>query len=65
MSIENFKKILTFTNAEKELISSFDIPADTFLPLLLSLRDGGAGVYGNLSFTSGDEIDSIFILCMY
>jgi predicted metalloprotease len=45
MNIENFKKIIGFTNAEKELISGFGIPADAFLPLLLSLRDGGDWSY--------------------
>lgn len=56
MSIENFKKILTFTTAEKELISSFDIPADAFLPLLLSLRDGGDYSY------SAENIKTIAIM---
>ena len=41
MPIENLKKTIDFTSAEKKLISSFDIPADAFIPLLLSLRDGG------------------------
>ena len=41
MNIEYLKKEMDFTNAEKKLISSFDIPADAFIPLLLSLRDGG------------------------
>lgn len=45
MDIENFKKIIGFTKAEKELISGFDIPTDAFLPLLLSLRDGGDWSY--------------------
>jgi predicted metalloprotease len=45
MDIENFKKIIDFTKAEKELISGFDIPTDAFLPLLLALRDGGDWSY--------------------
>ncbi|KCZ72965.1 putative metalloprotease [Candidatus Methanoperedens nitroreducens] len=45
MDIEKFKNIIEFTNAEKKLISSFDIPADAFTPLLLSLRSGGDWSY--------------------
>ncbi len=45
MDIEKFKNIIEFTNAEKKLISSFDIPADAFIPLLLSLRSGGDWSY--------------------
>ncbi len=45
MPVEDLKKAIEFTNAEKELISSFDMPADAFIPLLLSLRDGGDWSY--------------------
>ena len=45
MDIEHLKKAMDFTSAEKKLISSFDIPADAFIPLLLSLRDGGDWSY--------------------
>jgi len=45
MNIEHLKKAMDFTSAEKKLISSFDIPADAFIPLLLSLRDGGDWSY--------------------
>lgn len=41
MPIENLKKAIDFTSEEKKVISSFDMPADAFIPLLLSLRDGG------------------------
>ncbi|MCZ7372764.1 MAG: RimK/LysX family protein [Candidatus Methanoperedens sp.] len=41
MDTQSIKKILTFTAGEKSLITSFNIPPDAFLPLLLSLRDGG------------------------
>jgi len=56
MDIENFKNIISFTAAEKELISGFDIPPDAFLPLLLSLRDGGDYSY------STENIKTIAIL---
>jgi len=45
MDIENLKKAIRFTNAEKALISGFDIASDAFIPLLLSLRDGGDWSY--------------------
>jgi len=45
MPIENLKNSIDFTIAEKKLISSFDIPADAFIPLLFSLRDGGDWSY--------------------
>src|SRR5574341_338400 len=41
MDTENLINMIAFTSAEKKLIASFDIPSDAFLPLLLSLRDGG------------------------
>lgn len=47
--IENLKKTISFTNAEKKLILGFNLPSDAFLPLLLSLRDGG-----DWSYSSGD-----------
>jgi predicted metalloprotease len=56
MDTENLKQIIAFTNAEKELISSFNIPPDAFLPLLLSLRDGGDYSY------SSENIRTISIL---
>lgn len=56
MEFENIKKIISFTSAEKELISGFDIPADAFLPLLLSLRDGGDYSY------SAENIKTIAIM---
>jgi len=45
MDVEDLKKAIEFTNSERELISSFNLPADAFLPLLLSLRDGGDWSY--------------------
>lgn len=45
MPIENLKTTIEFTSAEKKLISSFDLPVDAFIPLLLSLRDGGDWSY--------------------
>ena len=54
--MENLKKALDFTNAEKKLISSFDLPADAFIPLLLSLRDGGDWSY------SAEEIKTVAVL---
>ncbi|MFH1323064.1 MAG: hypothetical protein ABIH80_04450 [Methanobacteriota archaeon] len=56
MPIENLKKTIDFTRAEKKLISSFDIPADAFIPLLLSLRDGG-----DLSY-SAENIKTIAVI---
>ena len=56
MDPENFKKIISFTSAEKELISSFNLPADAFIPLLLSLRDGGDYSY------SAEDIKTIAIM---
>jgi len=44
MPIENLKNSIDFTIAEKNLISSFDIPADAFIPLLFSLREAVTGV---------------------
>ena len=61
MDIENFKQILAFTNAEKELISSFNIPADAFLPLLLSLRDGGDYSYLSQDIRTLSMIDKTTI----
>ena len=45
MDIEHLKKAINFTNAEKKLISGFDMNADAFIPLFLSLRDGGDWSY--------------------
>ncbi len=45
--MENLKKTISFTNAEKKLISSSNLPSDAFLPLLLSLRDGGDWSYSS------------------
>lgn len=56
MPIEDLKKAIDFTNAEKKLISSFNMPADAFIPLLLSLRDGGDWSY------SAENIKTISVL---
>jgi predicted metalloprotease len=56
MPIENLKKTIDFTSAEKKLISSFDIPADAFIPFLLSLRDGGDWSY------SAENIKTIAVI---
>jgi predicted metalloprotease len=56
MPLENLKKTIDFTSAEKKLISSFDIPADAFIPLLLSLRDGGDWSY------SAENIKTIAVI---
>ncbi len=47
MDIDKVRKIIDFTNAERRLISSFNLPADAFTPLLLSLRDGGDWSYSS------------------
>lgn len=45
MDMEHLKKAMDFTSEEKKLISGFGIPADAFIPLLFSLRDGGDWSY--------------------
>ncbi len=47
MDIDKVRKIIDFTNAERRLISSFNLPTDAFTPLLLSLRDGGDWSYSS------------------
>jgi predicted metalloprotease len=47
MDIDKVRDIIDFTNAERTLISSFNLPADAFTPLLLSLRDGGDWSYSS------------------
>ncbi len=56
MDIETLKKTIAFTNAEKKLISSFEIPTDAFIPLLLSLRDGGDWSY------SSENINTVAVM---
>ncbi len=56
MNIENLKEIIHFTNTEKELVSRFKILGDAFLPLLLSLRDGGDWSY------SAENIKTIAVM---
>lgn len=52
MNIQELKEIIHFTNAEKQLISGFDLPPDTFIPLLLSLRTGGDWSYSSQNIKS-------------
>jgi predicted metalloprotease len=47
MDIDKVREIIDFTNSERRLISSFNLPADAFTPLLLSLRDGGDWSYSS------------------
>jgi predicted metalloprotease len=47
MDIDKVREIIDFTNSERKLISSFNLPADAFTPLLLSLRDGGDWSYSS------------------
>lgn len=56
MDTQNYKQILAFTAAESSLISSFNIPLDAFLPLLLTLRDGGDYSY------SAEDIRTIAVM---
>lgn len=56
MDMGHLKKAIDFTNAEKKLISTFGITADAFIPLLLSLRDGGDWSY------SAEDIRTIAVL---
>ena len=39
--LEEFKKQLSFSFKEKNVIQSLDIPDDTFLPLIFSIKFGG------------------------
>lgn len=41
MDPKDLKSMIVFNRAEKSLIARFNILPDAFLPLLLSLRDGG------------------------
>lgn len=43
------KRILAFARAEERLIGRFDLPAEAFIPLLLSLRSGGDWSYATES----------------
>ncbi|HLB70562.1 MAG: RimK/LysX family protein [Candidatus Methanoperedens sp.] len=56
MKMEDLKKAIEFTSAELKLISRFDIPADAFIPLLLSLRDGGDWSY------SAENINTVAVM---
>ncbi len=56
MDMGHLKKAIDFTNAEKKLISASAITADAFIPLLLSLRDGGDWSY------SAEDIKTIAVL---
>ena len=49
MDIEKLRKIIDFTNAEKKLLAGFNLSAEAFTPLLLSLRYGG-----DWSYSAGD-----------
>jgi predicted metalloprotease len=39
--VEDFKKQLSFSLKEKEIIERLDIPSDIFLPLIFSIKFGG------------------------
>lgn len=41
LKYEKLKKLLSFSLQEKEIIKKLEIPADAFLPLLLSIKYGG------------------------
>lgn len=55
VEIEEIKKIIHFTQAEKEAISGFGLPLDAFLPLILSIRFGGDWSY------SSEEVRSLAV----
>ena len=57
MDVEGFRKIIDFTNAERRLISSFGLPQDAFIPLLLSLRSGGDWSYSSESIKTVAVMD--------
>lgn len=54
--MSEIEKIIGFTNAEKEIISRFQLPTDAFTPLLLSLRTGGDWSY------SSEDIQTIAVM---
>ena len=45
MDAEEIRAIFKFSALEKNLISSFGIQGDLFLPFLLSLKSGGSWSY--------------------
>ncbi|NJD77610.1 MAG: hypothetical protein FIB08_11025 [Candidatus Methanoperedens sp.] len=53
--------MITFTNAEKRLVSDYNIPADAFLPLLLSLRTGGDWSYSSENIKTISVMDKTTI----
>ena len=57
MNMQNLKKTIEFTNEERKLISGFNLPADAFLPLLLSLRDGGDWSYSSVNIKTIAVLD--------
>ncbi|MHB8101876.1 MAG: hypothetical protein ACYDEF_06820 [Methanosarcina sp.] len=47
MDAEEIRAILKFSAQEKNIISSFEIQEDVFLPFLLSLKSGGSWSYAS------------------
>ena len=47
MDAEEIRAIFKFSALEKNLISSFEIQGDLFLPFLLSLKSGGSWSYAS------------------
>lgn len=49
MDPATIRRMFAFARAEEELVSGFDLPPETFIPLILSLRSGG-----DWSYSSGE-----------
>jgi len=47
MDAEEIRAIFKFSAQEKNIISSFEIQEDVFLPFLLSLKSGGSWSYAS------------------
>jgi predicted metalloprotease len=57
MDPANIRQMFSFAREEKELLSGFDLPADTFIPLLLSIRSGGGWSYAAEGVRSVSVVD--------
>ena len=47
MDVEEIQAIFKFSAWERDIISSFEIQAELFLPFLLSLKSGGSWSYAS------------------
>ncbi len=56
MDPATIRRMFAFARSEEELVSGFDLPAEAFIPLMLSLRSGG-----DWSYAAG-EIRSVSVM---